>query len=209
MAKGGIEGSSGALEDVGIEACVDVRLLVVEVELATVRLLYREVVGQDLGLETSGEVVLELKLGVEGVGGCPRLRQGESWRLMVSWSSMDHHCLQLYLPTSLMCKAKFFLHCAGAQQDLIGGELTRSLIGVFSFELSTSTVNIYPRVGSANCGAHRARDGAIMCGFSLDVEAKPASDIKCRRELSSLHHAVGCFGLDFEVGSSGVIEVLV
>ena len=42
----------------------------------------------------------------------------------------------------------------------------------------------YPKVVANNCGAHRARDGAIMRGFALDVEGD----------------AVGGFRLDFKVG---------
>lgn len=48
-----------------------------------------------------------------------------------------------------------------------------------------------------------------MSRFSLDVEAVVASDRPSARYGGGLHHAVGCFRLDFKVGSCGVIEVLV
>ena len=73
VADGSIEGCSRAL--VGAEeASVDVGLLVVEIELATVGLLDGKIVGQDFSLEALGQVVFEFELGVKGVGGCPCLR---------------------------------------------------------------------------------------------------------------------------------------
>jgi hypothetical protein len=57
---------------------VDVGLLVVQVELATVGLLGWEVVCQDLGFEAFGQVVFEFELGVEAVGCGPCLCQGEA-----------------------------------------------------------------------------------------------------------------------------------
>ena len=57
MANGHIEDGGRAFEDIGEETSVDVRLLVVQVQLTTVCLLSREVVGQDLGFETFCEVV--------------------------------------------------------------------------------------------------------------------------------------------------------
>jgi hypothetical protein len=57
---------------------VHIGLLEVEVELSTLGLLGREVLGQDLSLETLGNVVVELELGVEGVGGGPCLGEGEA-----------------------------------------------------------------------------------------------------------------------------------
>ena len=78
MAECDVEVCGGALEEVGEKTSVDVWLLVVEVELAAVGLLCREVVGEDFGLEAFGEVVLKLELGVEGVGGGPCLGQGKA-----------------------------------------------------------------------------------------------------------------------------------
>lgn len=52
---------------------MDVGLFVVQVELATVRLLGWEVVCQDLGFEAFGQVVFEFELGVEAVGCGPCL----------------------------------------------------------------------------------------------------------------------------------------
>lgn len=60
MAQGDVESGSGALEEVGEQAGVDVGLFVQEVELAAVGLLRREVVGQNLCFQTLGQVVLEL-----------------------------------------------------------------------------------------------------------------------------------------------------
>ena len=78
VANCGIEGCDGTLEQIGEQTGVDRRLLVVEVELTAVGLLGWQVVGQDLGFEALGEVVFELELGVEGVGGCPCLGQRQA-----------------------------------------------------------------------------------------------------------------------------------
>ena len=67
VTEGSIEGGGGALEDIGEETCVDVGLLVVEVEFAAVCLLDREVVSQDFGFETLCQVVFEFELSVKGV----------------------------------------------------------------------------------------------------------------------------------------------
>lgn len=64
MAERDVESGGWALEQVGEQACVDVGLLVEQVELAAVGALRGEVVGQDLGLETLGQVVLKLDLEV-------------------------------------------------------------------------------------------------------------------------------------------------
>lgn len=78
MANTRVEGSDGSFEQVGKEAGVDIRLLVMEIELSTVGLLGWKVVGEDLGLETLGEVVFELDFGIEGVGRRPCLGQGKA-----------------------------------------------------------------------------------------------------------------------------------
>ena len=67
MAQGNVEGSGGALEQVGEQAGVDVRLLVEEVQLAAVGGLCGQVVCQYFGFEALGEVVFELEFGVEAV----------------------------------------------------------------------------------------------------------------------------------------------
>ena len=68
-----VDGRNGALEEFDEGAYVDVRLLVVKVELAAVGAFRRQVVGEDLGFEPFGEVVFELELSVEAVGGGPCL----------------------------------------------------------------------------------------------------------------------------------------
>ena len=73
MAQRHIEGRGGALEQVGEQACVDVGLLVQQVELAAVCLLRGQVVGQNLCLQALGQVVLKLQLGVQAVGRRPCL----------------------------------------------------------------------------------------------------------------------------------------
>lgn len=78
VAQGDVEGGGGALEEVGEQAGVDVGLLVQQVELAAVCLLGGEVVGQDLGFESLGQVVLKLELGVEAVGCGPCLSEGQA-----------------------------------------------------------------------------------------------------------------------------------
>ena len=78
VAEGHVDGRDGAFEEVDEGADVDVGLLVVEVELAAVGALRGHVVGEDLGFEAFGEVVFELELRVEAVGGGPCLGQGEA-----------------------------------------------------------------------------------------------------------------------------------
>ena len=60
---------------------MEVGLLIVEVKLAAVGALRGQVVGEDLGFEAFGQVVFELELGVEAVGGGPCLGQGEAWEV--------------------------------------------------------------------------------------------------------------------------------
>ena len=73
VAEGQVNGRDRALEEVDEGADVDVGLLVVEVELSTVGALCWQVVGEDLSFEAFGQVVFELELGVEAVGGGPCL----------------------------------------------------------------------------------------------------------------------------------------
>lgn len=78
VAEDGIEVGGGTLEEVEESAEMEVRLLEVEVELGALGAAGGEVLGQDFGLETLGDVVVELDLGVEGIGGGPRLGEGEA-----------------------------------------------------------------------------------------------------------------------------------
>lgn len=52
-----------------------------------------------------------------------------------------------------------------------------------------------------------------MCGFALDVETvRQARSDQCASFASRgpiLHNAIRCLGLDFKVGSSGVVEIFV
>jgi len=73
VAEGQVNGCDRALEEVDEGANVDVGLLVVEVELSAVGALCWHVVGDDLSLEAFGQVVFELELGIEAVGGGPCL----------------------------------------------------------------------------------------------------------------------------------------
>lgn len=73
VAEGQVYGRDRALEEVDEGADVDVGLLVVEVELSAVGALCGHVVGEDLSFEAFGQVVFELELGIEAVGGGPCL----------------------------------------------------------------------------------------------------------------------------------------
>lgn len=78
VAENSVEVGGGAVEEIEESTSVHVGLLEVEVELSTLGLLSREVLGDDLSLETLGDVVVELELSVEGVGGSPGLCEGEA-----------------------------------------------------------------------------------------------------------------------------------
>jgi len=79
VAQDGIEVGGGAVQEVEEGAGVQVGLLEVEVELGTLGLLGGLVLSQDLSLEALGDVVVQLKLGVQSVGGGPSLGQGKAW----------------------------------------------------------------------------------------------------------------------------------
>jgi hypothetical protein len=79
VAENGVEVGSGAVQQVEEGTGVQVGLLEVQVELGTLGLLSGLVLGQDLSLEALGDVVVQLELGVEGVGGGPSLGEGEAW----------------------------------------------------------------------------------------------------------------------------------
>lgn len=78
VAKNGIEVGRWALQQVEEGARVHVGLLEMQVQLGTLGLRGREVLRQNLSLEALGDVVVKLKLGVQGIGGVPRLGQSET-----------------------------------------------------------------------------------------------------------------------------------
>lgn len=79
VANNGIDVGSRTLEEVEESTTVEVGLLEVEVELGALVTGGREEVEETLELETTGEVVGELKLGVQSVGGVPGLGEGKAW----------------------------------------------------------------------------------------------------------------------------------
>lgn len=83
VAEDSVEVGGRAVQQVEEGTGVQVGLLEVKVELGTLGLLSGLVLGEDLSLEALGDVVVELELGVEGVGGGPRLGEGEAW----SWGA--------------------------------------------------------------------------------------------------------------------------
>lgn len=78
VAENSVEVGGRAVEEVEEGTSVQVGLLEVEVQTGTLGLLGGEVLGEDFSLETLGDVVVELELGVEGVGGSPSLGEGET-----------------------------------------------------------------------------------------------------------------------------------
>lgn len=78
VADNGINVSNGALEQVKEGTAVETGLLEVEVELGTLASGGGQEVEETLKLEALGEGVVDLELGVEGVGGVPGLGQGEA-----------------------------------------------------------------------------------------------------------------------------------
>lgn len=78
VAENGVEVGGGAVQEIEEGTGVQVGLLEVQVELGTLGLLSGLVLGEDLSLEALGDVVVELELGVEGVGGGPSLGEGEA-----------------------------------------------------------------------------------------------------------------------------------
>ena len=75
----GVEVGGRAVEEVEESTSVQVGLLEVEVESSTLGLLVGLVLGENLSLEALGNVVVKLKLGVEGVSGGPSLGEGKTW----------------------------------------------------------------------------------------------------------------------------------
>lgn len=78
VAENSVEVSGGAVQQVEEGAGVHVGLLEVQVQLGALGLLGGQVLRQDLSLEALGNVVVQLQLGVESVGGGPRLGEGEA-----------------------------------------------------------------------------------------------------------------------------------
>lgn len=79
VAEDSVEVGSGATEEVEESTSVQVGLLEVEVELGALGLLGGKVLGEDLSLETLGNIVVELELGVESISSSPSLGEGETW----------------------------------------------------------------------------------------------------------------------------------
>lgn len=82
VADNGIDVGDGALEEIEESTAVETGLLEVEVELSTLSGGGREEVEETLKLETLGEGVGDLDLGVESVGGVPGLGKGQAGRLV-------------------------------------------------------------------------------------------------------------------------------
>lgn len=78
MAQDSVEVGGGAVEQVEESTGVQVGLLEVQVELGALGLLGGLVLGQDLSLQALGDVVVQLELGVEGVGSSPSLGESEA-----------------------------------------------------------------------------------------------------------------------------------
>lgn len=79
VAENSVEVGGWALEQVEESTGVEVRLLEEEVDLGTLGLRAGQILGQNLSLETLGDVVIKLKLGVEGVAGGPGLSESEAY----------------------------------------------------------------------------------------------------------------------------------
>lgn len=84
VADDGIEVRGWAVQEVEEGTGVEVWLLEVQVELDALGLGGGEEAAQDLGLEALGDVVVELDLGLEGVGSVPGLGDGQAC------ASVDH-----------------------------------------------------------------------------------------------------------------------
>lgn len=71
VAKHGVDVGGWAFEEVEEGAEVEVGLLVIQVQFATIGLFCGQIVGQDFGSEASGELVFKLDLGIERIGSGP------------------------------------------------------------------------------------------------------------------------------------------
>jgi hypothetical protein len=98
----------------------------------------------------------------------------------------------------------------GSRVEIDAVGFTGCFVHVFSFELDSVFSMPYSKVLANNCCAHRARDGAIMSGFALDVEGDAVGSFRlnlevcCSRGLA-WHAGVICAG-----GNTGLdmVEVL-
>lgn len=79
VAENSVEVGGGAVQQVEEGTGVQVGLLEVQVELGALGLLSGLVLGEDLSLQALGDVVVQLKLGVESVGSGPSLGEGKAW----------------------------------------------------------------------------------------------------------------------------------
>lgn len=84
VADNGVDVGLGTLEEVEEGTAVEAGLLEVEVELGTLGSSGGEEVEETLELEALGEGVVDLNLGVEGVGGVPGLGKGKTCKKSVS-----------------------------------------------------------------------------------------------------------------------------
>lgn len=78
VADNGIDVGDGALEQIEESTAVETGLLEEQVELSTLAGGGRQEVEETLELEALGEGVVDLELGVEGIGRVPGLGQGEA-----------------------------------------------------------------------------------------------------------------------------------
>ena len=78
MSDDGVDVGSRALEEVEEGTAVEAGLLEVQVELGTLGSGSGEEVEETLELEALGKGVVDLELGVESVGGVPRLGEGQA-----------------------------------------------------------------------------------------------------------------------------------
>lgn len=76
-----VNGGGGALGEIEEGAAVEVGLLEVQVQLDSLALGVGEEAKDSLSLEALGDVVGELELGLEGVGGVPGVGDGQACAL--------------------------------------------------------------------------------------------------------------------------------
>ena len=74
----GVDVGGGALQEIEEGTAVEVALLEVQVELGALGLGGGQEREDTLGLQALGQAVSQLQLGLEGIGGVPRLRDGEA-----------------------------------------------------------------------------------------------------------------------------------
>jgi hypothetical protein len=91
MAQDNVQVGSRSLQEVEESTSVQVGLLEVQVELSTLGLGAGQVLSEDLSLQALGNVVVQLELGVEGIGSSPGLGESEAYQrsqlaLQTRWS---------------------------------------------------------------------------------------------------------------------------